>query len=123
MTVSGGQKQRIAIARALLKNPRILILDEATSALDAESERIVQEALDQAVRGRTVLVVAHRLSTIKNADVIAVIDKGVIKEMGDYETLMAKGGRFARLMQKQKEMTEEDKNELSSSTRADGEGG
>lgn len=107
VTVSGGQKQRIAIARALLKNPKILILDEATSALDAESERIVQEALDKAVKGRTVLVVAHRLSTIKSADVIAVIDKGVIKEMGDYESLMAKGGRFARLMQKQTDVDEE----------------
>ena len=108
MTVSGGQKQRIAIARALLKNPRILILDEATSALDAESERIVQETLDKVVQGRTVLVIAHRLSTIKNADVIAVIDKGLIKEMGNYESLMSRGGRFARLMQKQKEKHEDE---------------
>ena len=108
MTVSGGQKQRIAIARALLKTPRILILDEATSALDAESERIVQETLDKVVQGRTVLVIAHRLSTIKNADVIAVIDKGLIKEMGNYESLMARGGRFARLMQKQKEKQEDE---------------
>lgn len=121
VTVSGGQKQRIAIARALLKNPRILILDEATSALDAESERIVQEALDKVVEGRTVLVVAHRLSTIKNADIIAVIDKGVIKELGNYETLMTRGGRFARLMQKQKDNQNEDESgEMSREARGEG---
>jgi len=82
--LSGGQKQRVAIARAILKDPRILLLDEATSALDAESERIVQEALDRIMVNRTTVIVAHRLSTIKNADTIAVIHQGKIIERGIY---------------------------------------
>ncbi|CAN7076337.1 unnamed protein product [Brassica oleracea var. botrytis] len=98
--LSGGQKQRVAIARAIVKEPKILLLDEATSALDAESERVVQDALDQVMVNRTTIVVAHRLSTIKNADVIAVVKNGVIAEKGTHETLMnIKGGVYASLVQ------------------------
>ncbi|PQQ20746.1 hypothetical protein Pyn_26342 [Prunus yedoensis var. nudiflora] len=86
--LSGGQKQRVAIAHAIIKSPKILLLDEATSALDAESERVVQDALDGMMVNRTAVVVAHRLSTIKNADVIAVVKKGVIVEIGKHDTLM-----------------------------------
>lgn len=97
--LSGGQKQRIAIARAILKDPKILLLDEATSALDAESERVVQDALDQVMVNRTTVVVAHRLGTIKNANVIAVVKNGVIAEKGPHETLMnISGGAYASLV-------------------------
>ncbi|ESO06704.1 hypothetical protein HELRODRAFT_94228 [Helobdella robusta] len=94
VTISGGQKQRIAIARALIKNPPIFILDEATSALDVESEKIVQEAIDNISKGRTVISIAHRLSTIKDADVVAVIVDGQLVEVGKYEDLKSKKGAF-----------------------------
>ncbi|XP_033321351.2 mitochondrial potassium channel ATP-binding subunit [Megalopta genalis] len=99
--LSGGQKQRIAIARALLKRPSILILDEATSALDYKSERIVQKALEDVTKGRTVLVIAHRLSTVKAADIIVVLQKGVIAEMGTHTELLKKGGIYYNLVNEQ----------------------
>ena len=96
--VSGGQRQRIAIARAVIRNPSILILDEATSHLDAVSERLVQQALHNASRGRTTIVIAHRLSTIRDADRLIVLEHGRIVEEGTWDTLAAGGGVFERLM-------------------------
>jgi ABC-type multidrug transport system fused ATPase/permease subunit len=95
--LSGGQKQRISIARAVLKNPNILILDEATSALDTESEKLVQDALDKLMQDRTSIIIAHRLSTIRNADEIVLLSKGEIKERGTHDELIQLKGMYYNL--------------------------
>jgi ATP-binding cassette, subfamily B, bacterial len=95
---SGGEKQRIAIARTILRNPPVLILDEATSALDVQTERAVEEALERLAEGRTTIVIAHRLSTVRNADQIVVLDGGEIAERGTHDELLARGGRYAALV-------------------------
>ena len=99
--LSGGQRQRVSLARALLRNPRILLLDEATSALDAESEAAVQEALARLRKGRTTIVVAHRLSTVRDADVVVVLADGAAVEQGNHAALLAEDGLYARLVRTQ----------------------
>ena len=100
-SLSGGQRQRVAIARALLRTAPILLLDEATSALDARSERLVQEALDRLSEGRTTIVIAHRLATVRNADKIVVMEAGRVIEEGSHEELLARGGQYHRLYELQ----------------------
>lgn len=103
--LSGGQKQRLALARALLRRPEILLLDEATSALDSAAETLVQEALEAAARGRTTIAVAHRLATVRRADVIYVMDRGRVAEVGNHEQLVATRGIYWGLVQAQKKET------------------
>jgi ATP-binding cassette, subfamily B, bacterial len=96
---SGGEKQRMAIARTVLRNPPVLVLDEATSSLDTQTERLVQEALEQLSEGRTTIAIAHRLSTVRDADQIVVLDRGRVVELGTYDELLARAGRFAELVE------------------------
>jgi subfamily B ATP-binding cassette protein MsbA len=99
--LSGGQRQRVAIARALLKDPAVLILDEATSSLDTESERLIEDAMERLLEGRTTLIIAHRLSTVRRADRLVVLDRGRVVEEGTHDALLARGGLYARLYQRQ----------------------
>jgi ATP-binding cassette subfamily B protein len=114
---SGGEKQRIAIARTILRNPPVLVLDEATSSLDTQTERLVQEALERLSEGRTTIAIAHRLSTVRDADQIVVLDRGRIVEVGRYEELLGLGGRFAELAAR-----DDDAGPLSALATADGDG-
>ncbi|HUL01980.1 MAG TPA: ATP-binding cassette domain-containing protein, partial [Gemmatimonadales bacterium] len=99
--LSGGQRQRVAIARALLKNPAVLILDEATSSLDAESEHLIEEALERLLQGRSTLIIAHRLSTVRRANRLVVLDRGKVVEEGTHVDLLAQGGVYGKLYERQ----------------------
>ena len=107
MKLSGGQRQRVSIARAILADPRILVLDEATSSLDSESEAMIQDGLKSLRRGRTTFVIAHRLSTIRSADQILVLEHGEIVERGTHAQLLALGGRYRTLYEKQYKLEED----------------
>ena len=111
ITLSGGQRQRVAIARALLMDPRILILDDSTSSVDTETERLIQKALDRLMEGRTTFVIAHRLSTVRRADLILVLDKGRIIERGTHSELLQRGGLYNEIymlqLQDQEQFREE----------------
>jgi ATP-binding cassette subfamily B protein len=109
LKLSGGEKQRVGIARTLLKNPPILLLDEATSALDTETERDIQESLKAMGKGRTVITIAHRLSTVADADRIVVLEDGVVTEEGSHDDLLARGGKYAAMWARQ--ASEEDTEE------------
>jgi ATP-binding cassette subfamily B protein len=104
--LSGGERQRISIARALLIDPQLLILDEATSSVDTSTEKEIQKALDNLVRGRTTIAIAHRLSTLRQADRLVVLDKGQIVEVGKHEELLARGGAYFKLYQAQQRQAE-----------------
>jgi ATP-binding cassette, subfamily B, heavy metal transporter len=106
LKLSGGEKQRVAIARTILKNPRILILDEATSALDTRTEKEIQNALERISRNRTTLIIAHRLSTVVDADEIIVLDQGMVAERGTHQVLLARGGLYANMWRHQHEANE-----------------
>src|SRR5690606_17323871 len=111
LKLSGGEKQRVAIARTLLKNPPILVLDEATSALDTRTERAIQDELRQIARNRTTLIIAHRLSTVVDADEILVLDHGRVIEQGSHRELLLQGGRYAQMWMLQQAGQEDDEEE------------